>query len=652
MMMKFKKFILSDYFYQIILLVPILVYLIIAMHIPVTVNIGAVHDDGLFYRLSKNIVSGQWLGEYNNLTLAKGSGFSIILAINAILGIPITLFLALVYASACYFLTSFCISQNMPKFLAFFMFILVLFHPAIFPLKIVRDNIYPALTLLSFIGIASIIFGNKQFNKTYVFFSGLIFGLFLITREEWVWVIPGISILLLFGIYFHRKQPFLKSLLSRLGLFLLSGVLVVNIISIVNFSNYGIYKDVDFKEKEFQAVLKNLNSVEISHEIPFFPVPKERREVLYGISPSFSELKDFFESTGKGWTEYGCRFYPESCGDYAGGWFMWALRDAVASKGYYRSANEATAFYKKLNNEITSACKDNKIKCKKNIIPFMPNITGRQWMDFPKSFYKAINMSAWDYGYNIPSPPSADPQGNLFSYKILLGNPKSTPGYDVEKISRLNGWFYSPKHTWFFLHCDGNDGKKIIYPKRLKSPDIANYFKDPNANYQRFSFSIPNEDCFISSEDKNSIDHLNLKDLSESNNFSLKVKNETLYIDNYSIINQQNVFKYPYSILRSLLIFYEYIIPVISVIGLLFFTVSTFFIFFKKHVLNPLWILSASLWTLTISRMVLLVLIDISSFPTMTDYSYFLPIYPILVLAAFLSIADMYNYINNKKLFN
>jgi len=652
-MMKFKKLTVSDSFYKILSLISVAVYMIIAMQIPLTISPRAIHDDGLFLKLSKNILLGQWLGDYNNLTLAKGAGFPLVLAINAILGIPITLFLGIFYAATCYFITTFFISQKMPRFIAFSMFILILFHPAMFPFRIIRDNFYSALTLISFFGVAYIIFENKKLKNSYVFFSGLMVGLFLITREEWVWIIPAVLTLILIGIYYQRKEKqTLNPIFMKLSLILFIGFLIVNIISIINFNSYGIFKDVDFKEKEFQSAVKNLNSIQITHETPFVPVPSERREILYKISPTFAELREYFEVTGKGWTEHGCKVYPDTCGEYAGGWFVWALRDAVASKGYYKNAAEASKFYKKMNEEITSACDDKKIVCKKNLIPFMPNINSEQWLNFPKKFYRAINMAAGNYGYNLPTPPSDDAYGSLFSFKILLGNPKTTPTYDEEKISGVSGWFYSPKHNWFFLNCDGSDGKKIITPKRLKSPDIANFFNDPNADNQRFSFSIPNEDCFITFEAKKSINSLNLKNLSKAKNFSIKIQDEILYIDNYFAFDQQQIFKFPYSVLKSLYRFYKNTIPFIFIIGFAFFFISALSIIFKKHTLNPLWILAASLWILVISRLFLLVLIDISSFPTLIDFVYLLPIFPILIIASFLSISDMYNYIKSKKLFN
>ena len=624
-------------------------YLIIAMQIPVTIAPGAVHDDGLAYRLAKNILLGHWLGEYNNLTLAKGAGFPIVLSINAILGIPITLFLALFYAATCYLVTNFLIKQKMPKFFAFFMFVLMLFHPAIFPLKIIRDYFYPALTLLVFTAIVSIIFENKQLKKSYVFFSGLIFGLFLITREEYVWILPGVLTLILLGIYYQRgKHQPLKPICLKLGLFFFIGFLIVNIISIINFHKYGIYNDVDFKEKEFRTALMNLNSVKISQEIPFVPVPKERREILYKISPSFAELRGFFEVSGKGWTKHGCQFYPDSCGEYHAGWFMWAFRDAVASKGYYKSAKEASAFYKKINEEVVGACNGNKIVCKKNIVPYMPNITSKQWQAFPKTFIRAVDEII-STSFSLNRFPSDNSAGNLFNYQILLGNPKLLPSSDTQKSTAISGWFYTPQHTWFSLNCEGIDGKKTIFPKRLESQDIVNAFKDDNANYQRFSFNISEENCFISSPNNKFINHLDLKVLEKERVFSLEKENKTLYIDNYSKSISKELFRHSFIAHKFLLDFYKYIIPVISFAGLLLFVVSTFLILLGIHSINPFWILSASVCGFFLTRVVLLVLIEISSFPGLNSY-YFLPLYPLPILFSFLSFADMNIFIRNKKL--
>jgi hypothetical protein len=78
-----------------------LAYLILAMNLPLSIYTSAGHDDALFWGNAYQIVEGNWLGTYNQMTLAKSSGFSLLLAINAVLGIPVTLLIALLYLLAC-----------------------------------------------------------------------------------------------------------------------------------------------------------------------------------------------------------------------------------------------------------------------------------------------------------------------------------------------------------------------------------------------------------------------------------------------------------------------------------------------------------------------------------------------------------------------
>ena len=42
---------------------------------------GAAHDDRLFLLLAESLIKGEWLGAYNQMTLAKGPFYSIWIAI-------------------------------------------------------------------------------------------------------------------------------------------------------------------------------------------------------------------------------------------------------------------------------------------------------------------------------------------------------------------------------------------------------------------------------------------------------------------------------------------------------------------------------------------------------------------------------------------
>ncbi len=67
---------------------------------------------------------------------------------------------------------------------------------------------------------------------------------------------------------------------------------------------------------------------------------------IYQQSPSFAKVKSYLDPDGKPspWN-YGCDLQPQTCGDIAGGWFIWAFRDAAQSVGMYKNAYTAAQFY-------------------------------------------------------------------------------------------------------------------------------------------------------------------------------------------------------------------------------------------------------------------------------------------------------------------
>src|SRR4029077_11249160 len=62
------------------------------------------------------------------------------------------------------------------------------------------------------------------------------------------------------------------------------------------------------------------------------------------------------------------------CGDYAGGWFMWAFRDAVADIGEYRTPQAAIEFYRSMATEINRACREGRLTCRYSPVAELPPI--------------------------------------------------------------------------------------------------------------------------------------------------------------------------------------------------------------------------------------------------------------------------------------
>ncbi len=609
---------------------------------------NAGHDDGLFLKNAASMLFGHWLGDYSNMTLAKGPGWPIFISFNALLGIPITLSIALFYLFACYLLVIFLLKEKVSELILLPLFVLILFHPAMFPVRIIRDDIYSALTLISFCGLAYAMFDKSFMFKTFFMF-GLCFGMLIITREESLWLMPGFLISFCFGLLYQYKNKLSWPIFfKRQGVFFGGAFLVVTLICCINYYKYHIYQVSDFKEREFSNVLLNLNSVQIKHELPYLPVSKEKRELIYSISPAFSELKEFFESPDNGWKKHGCAVYSWTCGDYASGWFMWALRDGVASKGYYENAPKASAFYKKINAEIEIACEKNFIVCKKSFIPFIPNISYEQLLMIAPRLFDAVRMAIGATGLGLTGGPSDD-SSNLNNVRIFLGNPMSILS-SSEGIISINGWFYSARHNWFTLACNSKDGNKIYSIERLKSSDIANYFHDKNSVNQRFSFKISSNDHCTIISDRNAKNQLNLNSVISENKKYFLSQDEIIYFDNYSANVDYN-YRESLSIKKFLINFYSVVMPFLCIFGFLAFTISTTRILMNKIYLNKIWILSLGAWTLVITRLLMLTIIDISSFPAINPL-YFSAIYPLLILATFLSIISFMQIFSDYNKFN
>lgn len=89
-------------------------------------------------------------------------------------------------------------------------------------------------------------------------------------------------------------------------------------------------------------------------------------ERLFEISPKFAELKEFFEGRGgEAWAACG----EQIDGEINGGYFHWALIDAVKSRGYYKTAVEAEKYYTDLADEINRLCDEGVIesRCGKRV---------------------------------------------------------------------------------------------------------------------------------------------------------------------------------------------------------------------------------------------------------------------------------------------
>ncbi|ULR88093.1 hypothetical protein [Comamonas sp. B21-038] len=359
----------------------------IRMAFPILAVGWASHDDLLFVRQAVDIGRGNWLGDYNNLTLAKGIGYSLFMLANHATGLPLKFSEHAFYlATAAYF--SVTVAQlHRSHAAALVCFFLLAFIPTVWVAgvggRVVREGLYISQSLLLLtLGIRCWVLPSTKKAASQInthgftlLALGMVAGWFWITREEGIWLLP--SMLLMQGYWLLRQTDWRlqwRAILGFLFIPLLASSLVVLTINTVNYAFYGTFRNNDFRSSDYQAGYGALTRIRHDNWQRYVLFPKDAREKAYEMSSAARELKPFFEGKGgERWLAAGCNQTQTSpCPEILSGWFMWALRDAVADAGHYNSARDSRAFYRRLSAEIDDGCRQRPGEClpmRKTLLP-------------------------------------------------------------------------------------------------------------------------------------------------------------------------------------------------------------------------------------------------------------------------------------------
>lgn len=379
---------------------------------------GALYDERLFIRSAQSILAGDWLGSYDCLTLVKGPFYPIWIAINRILGIPLLLSQHLLYISASLALV-WAAAPIFPGWKTFILvFVVLVFNPMSFAgevmPRVMREGIYPALTMLCVAGAMGIFVRSGQSEavcRPWSFLMALSLPAFWLTREEGFWIVPGLVMLHVATCWrFYKNLKKESADFRKIRALKICRILVVPYISLlvcigvvsgINWYYYRVFTVVEVKSKPFTSAYGALSRMVPPEAERYVPVPRDVRQKIYAVSPTFERLRAYLEGPiGQRWIDVLCsavptesihpdsKFYPYAdlinvaCDDLAGGWFLWALRDAAAAAGFYTSALKAQSFYRQIAYEINEACKDGCLHClpeRNSLVPpikmkYLPNM--------------------------------------------------------------------------------------------------------------------------------------------------------------------------------------------------------------------------------------------------------------------------------------
>jgi hypothetical protein len=317
------------------------------------------HDDYLFIKLAQHILSGAWLGPYNQVTLVKGPVYPLFIAAAHHTGLPLLLVQHLLYSSVCVLSVVAVRPLLKARWVFMAIFFLLLLNPFGYAYpgtgRAFRFGLSMPLVLAVFACMGGLLLRASCSSRSKILWSvivGLSFSLLWYTREEGIWLLPSLGLFALYFLVINNEMSW-GNMLKRLA-FLLPIPIIFTIFTTtftsLNQKHYGVSCIVELKTPEFQSALGGLININVKKSERYIPVGRESQNAAYAVSPTFKQLKPYFEEGKKG------AQMPHS-------YYIWVLRDMVRKSGNANSLPEALAFYRKVGEEISAACNAGTIPC-------------------------------------------------------------------------------------------------------------------------------------------------------------------------------------------------------------------------------------------------------------------------------------------------
>ena len=414
----------------------------------------------------------------------------------------------------------------------------------------------------------------------------------------------------------------------------------------VNWVVYGKFVGVDFKEANYQRALRAIDSVRSGGTKDYVSITHAAMKRVDAVSPAFASLAPYFNGPGKGWESITCSLYSNVCGEIGSGWFVWALRDAAAMTGHYTSPAEASAFYGRIADEITEACRRGELDCKLQLIAEMPPVNWADVISRMPSLYALAFNDLLLIRPLLQFNPSSGADAQLGTALRFLNYPLYTRPLNIASAATysLSGWYYKSGHKWLWATVKTPNGSLAVMQfERNSSADIQAAFKDPEASYQRFVISTRcNDECTIEFHSQD--DEVVQKKLSDFRHGPIEfvLGKGRVHVDNTGVnadpVYSEELIEVISEYVRQAVLYnYAYVFLPVLVLGTVCFLVTTLS-YWRCVMTNVSYILALCSWTLVAVRISIIVLIAATSFPALNP-SYLWPSQLLLVSGALFSCA-------------
>lgn len=403
----------------------------------------ALHDDRLFAELAAHLINGDWLGPYNQFTLAKGPMFPLFIAAVFWIGLPLMLAQQLLYAAACATVTRALAPWLRTGAAQFALYSVLLWNPMSYDAgnlsRLMRQNLGTPLALFTVAGLVVLFHRRRESPRRRILpavLTGLALGTFWLTREEGVWFLPAVGLLLLAlpaslgSAFISRWRP----LASTLAVFIGSALLPLLAVSSLNLRHYGWFGTVEFHATDFKDAYGALTRIRVGPELTQVPVTRQMREAAYAVSPAFARLQPFLEGpVGDHWSEK--ELFPAAERQLRGGWFVWALRDAVHAAGLAPDAGAAMRYYRQVADELNAACAAGRLPSLPPRSGFAPPLKRELLHPLVNTAYTYTGFFLSFDGFTPYSPDSIGDYAELKPFRNVVGTRLSRAPRSLEPVS-------------------------------------------------------------------------------------------------------------------------------------------------------------------------------------------------------------------------
>lgn len=455
-------------------------------NLPIMAVPKGIHDDWIMVHLADTLRNGQWLGEYNDLTLTKGMFFPLYLAACNFLRLSYLNVTALCYTISCMIFV-YGLRPLVKKYWSRgLLYLALLWNPISYSVqafqRVYRNSISYIQVLLIFGGFLALYLRKKEPIKKQLFWiltAAVGTVSFFYTREDAIWAVPFLLVFVIvylcsiFGLWRKTKE---RQYIGK-GLLILVPFLCLwltgQMIAAQNGKYYGSPTTNELQNSGFSEMYKSMMAVKPNEDIPGVTLTREKIARMCDTCPTLKKLEPYFRSSKEYWAG------PEGDADnweVRDGWVFWIVRTALAQAGYYENGETANEICLQIRDELEAAMDQGILERQAT----MPSTYMSPWRKgyFGELFGamgKAVaytttyeDMETLIYLYSEP-----DENGGNLLFERMTGD--KTVWHESNMIE-MAGWYVvydGMEHVT--LQAEAEDGSILETVEFTESEDIAAY---------------------------------------------------------------------------------------------------------------------------------------------------------------------------------